>query len=262
MLDLNAKKLSFAYANWQVLQGLQLNARPGEVLGLIGPNGVGKSTLLHTLSRILRPDAGKVLLADKDVWHSPPRDIAKQMALAPQRIGQQPMMTIEQAVALGRAPHRGWLMPLTPHDRAAIRRALAQVGLWEMRHRTVNELSGGEQQRVVLGRVLAQEPKVLLLDEPTSHLDLKYQSEILGIVKKLAHDDGLTVVISMHDLNMAALYADRLALLHAGRVIAAGPPAEVLTAEQLSHVYGVPVVVTIHPIYGTPLVMPVLPNES
>ncbi len=258
MLDLSAQKLSFAYADWEVLQGLQLDARPGEVLGLIGPNGVGKSTLLHTLSRILRPDGGKVLLANKDMWHSSPRVIAKQLALAPQRMGQQPLVTIEQAVALGRAPHRGWLLPLNKHDHEAVHRALAQVGLWEMRHRTVNELSGGEQQRVVLARVLAQEPKVLLLDEPTSHLDLKYQSEILGVVKSLANDDGLTVIISMHDLNMAALYADRLALLHAGAVVSVGTPAEVLTAEQLSRVYDVPVVVTSHPTYGTPLVMPVI----
>ncbi len=262
MLDLHAQKLSFAYANWQVLHGLQLDARPGEVLGLIGPNGVGKSTLLHTLSRILRPDAGKVLLANKDMWHSPPRDIAKQLALAPQRMGQQPLLTIEQTVALGRAPHRGWLLPLTKHDHEAVKRALKQVGLWDMRQRTVNELSGGEQQRVVLARVLAQEPKVLLLDEPTSHLDLKYQSEILGIVKNLARDDGLTVVISMHDLNMAALYADRLALLHEGHVVAIGSPTEVLTAEQLSRVYDVPVVVTTHPTYGTPLVMPMIQNAE
>jgi len=262
MLDLSAHKLSFAYADWKVLQGLQLDARPGEVLGLIGPNGVGKSTLLHTLSRILRPDAGKILLANEDIWQSAPRDIAKQLALAPQRMGQQPLLTIEQAVSLGRAPHRGWLLPLNAHDHSAIKKALAQVGLWDMRERTVAELSGGEQQRVVLARVLAQEPKVLLLDEPTSHLDLKYQSEILSIVQNLAHKNGLTVIISMHDLNMAALYADRLALLHAGAVVAIGTPAEVLTAEQLSSVYDVPVIVATHPYYGTPLVMPVIEENS
>ena len=256
MLDLSAQKLSFAYADWDVLQELQLTAHPGEVLGLIGPNGVGKSTLLYALSRILRPGDGRILLADEDMWHISPREIAKKLALAPQRIGQQPMVTIEQAVALGRAPHRGWLLPLTGHDHEAVHRALKQVWLWEMRRRTVHELSGGEQQRVLLARVLAQEPKVLLLDEPTSHLDLKYQSEILDIVQKLARNDGLTVVISMHDLNMAALYADRLALLHAGKVVSVGTPTEVLTAEQLSRVYDVPVVVATHPTYGTPLVMP------
>jgi iron complex transport system ATP-binding protein len=149
-------------------------------------------------------------------------------------------------------------MPLSKDDRQAVEEALEQTGLVQLRERRMTELSGGEKRRVVLARVLAQEPGVLLLDEPTSHLDLKYQSEILGLVQNLAHQDKLTVIVSLHDLNLAALYADRLALLSKGQLVAIGTPSEVLTTEQLSEVYDVPIVVTQHPLYSTPLVMPAL----
>lgn len=256
MKTLEVQNLACAYDGRSVLENLCLAARPGEVLALIGPNGVGKSTLMRAMARLLRPSRGRVLLAGRDLWRTAPRDVARQLALAPQASGTQWPVTVEQAVALGRAPHRGWLLPLTAQDRIATDRALEQTGLGSLRDRRVTELSGGEQQRVVLARVLAQEPQVLLLDEPTSHLDLKYQSGILGLVHRLAHQEGLTVVISLHDLNLAALYADRLALLGEGQLLAVGPPAEVLTSERLTQVYGVPVIVTSHPLYGIPLVMP------
>ncbi len=256
MKTLEMQNLTCAYDGRSVLENLCLAARPGEVLALIGPNGVGKSTLMRAMARLLRPSRGRVLLAGRDLWRTAPRDVARQLALAPQASGTQWPVTVEQAVALGRAPHRGWLLPLTAQDRIATDRALEQTGLSSLRDRRVTELSGGEQQRVVLARVLAQEPQVLLLDEPTSHLDLKYQSGILGLVHRLAHQEGLTVVISLHDLNLAALYADRLALLGERQLLAVGPPAEVLTPERLTKVYGVPVIVTSHPLYGIPLVMP------
>jgi iron complex transport system ATP-binding protein len=262
MKKLETLNLTCAYDGHPVLEDLCMEAHPGEVLALIGPNGVGKSTLLRAMARLLHPRQGKVLLAGHDMWRAARRDIARQLTLAPQANGSQGLTTVEQAVSLGRAPHRGWLLPLSARDRTATERALEQAGLTSLRDRRVAELSGGEQQRVVLARVLAQNPQVLLLDEPTSHLDLKYQSGILGLVHKLAHKDGLTVVISLHDLNMAALYADRLALLAEGRLLALGPPSEVLTPERLTQVYGVPIVVTQHPLYGTPLVMPVVERDG
>jgi iron complex transport system ATP-binding protein len=262
MKTLEAQNLWCAYDGHTVLEDLCVEAHPGEVLALIGPNGVGKSTLLRAMARLLHPRRGRVMLAGLDLWHASPRNIARELALAPQVNGSQGLVTVEQAVALGRAPHRGWLLPLTAQDRIATDRALEQAGLGSLRHRRVVELSGGEQQRVVLARVLAQDPQVLLLDEPTSHLDLKYQSGILGLVHQLAHKDGLTVVISLHDLNLAALYADRLALLGEGRLLAVGPPTEVLTPERLTEVYGVPIVVTKHPLYGTPMVTPVVERGS
>jgi iron complex transport system ATP-binding protein len=258
MKKLEMQNLTCAYNGQPVLEDLCLEACPGQVLALIGPNGVGKSTLLRAMARLLQPRRGKVLLAGRDLWHTSPRDIARQLALAPQVNGTQWPATVEQVVALGRAPHRGWLLPLTSQDRIATDRALEQAGLSSLRDRKVAQLSGGEQQRVILARVLAQEPQVLLLDEPTSHLDLKYQSGILGLVHQLAHRDGLTVVISLHDLNLAALYADRLALLSEGQLLAVGSPNEVLTPERLTQVYGVPIFVTRHPLYGTPMVTPVV----
>ena len=256
MKVLSVENLTCAYDGQIVLKDLCLAARPGQVLALIGPNGVGKSTLMRAMARLLRPRQGRVLLADQDLWRATPRSIARQLALAPQTNGIEWPVTVEQAVALGRAPHRGWLLPFTGKDRAVIERALEQTGLGDLRERLVTELSGGEQKRVVLARVLAQEPQILLLDEPTSHLDLKYQSEILGLVQRLAHQEGLTVIISLHDLNLAALYADQLALLGEGKLLIVGSPDEVLTAERLTQVYDVPVVVTQHPLYSTPLVMP------
>jgi len=258
MKTLEAQNLTCAYNGHPVLEDLCMAAHPGEVLALIGPNGVGKSTFLRAMARLLHPRQGKVLLAGRDLWDTAPRDIARQLALSPQVHGAEYLITVEQAVALGRAPHRGWLLPLNAQDRKATDRALEQAGLGSLRHRRVAELSGGEQQRVILARVLAQEPQILLLDEPTSHLDLRYQSGILGLVHQLAHKDGLTVVVSLHDLNLAALYADRLALLGGGRLLAVGPPAEVLTPEQLTAVYGVPIMVTQHPLYGIPMVTPVV----
>ncbi|MBN1449460.1 MAG: heme ABC transporter ATP-binding protein [Anaerolineales bacterium] len=256
MAILEMHDITCAYGENAVVSELSLEARPGEVLGLIGPNGVGKSTLLRAMARLLRPTHGKVVLSDGDLWSTPPREVARKLAFAPQANGEHWPATIEQIIALGRAPHRGWFLPMTAKDQEATERALTLVGLTHLRGRVATELSGGEQQRVVLGRVLAQEPTVLLLDEPTSHLDLKYQTDILGLARRLAHQENLTVVVSLHDLNLAAIYADRLALLSKGQLVAVGTPREVLTPESLTEVYGVPIIVMQHPLWGTPLVMP------
>ncbi len=258
MRTLEARDIDCAYTGHVVVTHLCLQVHPGEVLALIGPNGVGKSTLLRAMARLLRPTRGQVLLADRDLWSTTSQDIARRLAFAPQGGGMAWPATVEQMVALGRAPHRGWLLPLTVQDRQAVERALERMGLNDLRERIVTELSGGEQQRVMLARVLAQEPQVLLLDEPTSHLDLKYQAEVLDLLRRLAHREGLAVIVSLHDLNMAALYTDRLALLCQGRLLAVGSPAEVLTAERLAQTYGLPVVVTRHPLYGVPLVVPAI----
>lgn len=254
---LEAHTLSCTLSGRRVVEQVSLAARPGEVLALIGPNGAGKTTLLRAMARLLRPSGGAALLDGQAVWNLHPRSLARRLAMA-QQGGDAPPLTVGQLVALGRAPHRGWLLPLGPADRAAVEEALNRTGVAHLRDQPVTELSGGEQRRAILARALAQQPQALLLDEPTAALDLKYQVAILDLAVRLAHADGLTIVVTLHDLNQAALVADRVALLAEGRLEALGAPSEVLRADLLTRAYGVPVVVGAHPVYGTPLITPLI----
>jgi len=254
---LEAREITCGYRGRPVLTDLCLRVERGEVLALIGPNGAGKTTLLRTLGRLLRPSAGAVALDGVDLWQLAPRVVARRLALAPQLPGGNWPLTVEQTVGLGRAPHRGWLLPWSAEDREAVQRAMRRMDVDRFRDRSMHELSGGEQRRVILARALAQAADILLLDEPTAHLDLKYQLEILQLARGMAHDDGRAVVITLHDLNQAAMCADRIALLAGGQLQLAGAPAEVLTPARIEHAYGVPVVVTPNPVDGTPLVTPV-----
>jgi len=261
MSGLFARRLRCGYGERTVLQGVQLEVRPGEVLALVGPNGAGKTTLLRALARLLRPRGGAVLLEGQDAWSLGPRAFARRVALAPQALsGTEWPLTVEEAVALGRAPHRGWFLPLSPQDRRAVAQVLEDLGLTHLRTRPLTALSGGELRRVVLARALAQEPRYLLLDEPTAYLDLRGQAEVLARLQGLAHRQGLGVAVTLHDLNQAALCADRVALLSGGQVVAEGTPEEVFQPDLLARVYGVPVGVARHPFYPTPLVVPLLPN--
>jgi iron complex transport system ATP-binding protein len=255
---LEGQNLTLSYNGHAVVRDLCLAAHKGEVLGLIGPNGAGKTTILRTMARLLRPRQGAVLIDGKDLWHESSASVAQHLALAPQTDGVSGPLTVEQAVTLGRAPHRGWFLPLAPEDHAAVERALAKTGLASLRDRQIGQLSGGEQRRVVLARALSQEPEILLLDEPTAYLDLKFQTETLEMVRNLAHKDGMTIIITLHDLNQAALCADRLALLADGRLLGIGTPASVLVPSLLEEAYCVPLTVAIHPIYKTPLVIPLI----
>ncbi len=256
MTILDLVNVTCAYNENPVIHNICLQAFPGKILALIGPNGVGKSTLLRTMGRLMRPMKGKVILVNRDLWQISPRDTARQLAYATQSNDMSWAATVEQFVAMGRAPHCGWFMPLSTRDQFIIQKAIEQVGLQHLRNRISTALSGGEQQRMVLARVLAQEPAVLLLDEPTAHLDLKYQTEILNLVRSLAEKQGLTVVISLHDLNLAAMYSDRVALLNNGELAVTGTPAKVLTSEWLSRVYGVPILVMKHPQRDIPFILP------
>ncbi len=258
MTTVEVTGLSLGYDRREILRGLQLIARPASVLALVGPNGAGKTTLLRALARLLRPRRGAVLVDGRDVWRLSTREAARRIGLVPQGEALDWPLTVEQVTALGRAARRGWLLPLSRADRAAIEDALRQTGLSGLRDRLVTSLSGGERQRVLIARALAQEPEALLLDEPTAHLDLRYQGAVLGLARRLARERRLTVVLSLHDLNLAALYADRVVLLAEGQLLAEGTPEAVFTPENLRRAYGVAVVVNRHPVYGTPLVTPAL----
>lgn len=256
MTGLVVDRLSVGYRQRAVLAEVSLAIRAGELLALIGPNGAGKTTLLRALVCQLRPTTGAVLLDGQCLWGRSPSWLARRLALAPQGKLHDRPLTVSESVALGRAAHRGWVWPLTVEDRSVVDQALTRLGLEQLADRPVTELSAGEAQRVVLARALAQEPSVLLVDEPTSHLDLHHQCQVLDHLRQLA-DEGLAVVLVIHDLTLAGMWADRLALLVGGKLLALGTPAEVLTAQRLSEAYQVPLVVSRHPLLGTPTITPI-----
>jgi iron complex transport system ATP-binding protein len=264
MTLIEARHLCSAYGGPPVLHDLSLTVARGEVLGLIGPNGAGKTTLLRALAGLLPPgEGGAVLIGRDDVFALSSRERAQRIGLVPQIEAHVWPVSVEHLVRLGRAAHRGWLMPFNQDDLHAVEEALERTALIELRQRPVTTLSGGERQRALIARALAQKPLALLLDEPTAHLDLRYQANILWLVRDLAHGPTqIAAVVSLHDLNQAALFTDRLVLIDEGRIIASGPPGQVLTAETLSASYGVPVVVGRHPVHGTPLVAPILPGDE
>jgi iron complex transport system ATP-binding protein len=240
-----------------LVREVSLTASPGEVVGLVGPNGSGKSSLLRAVYRVLRPDAGRVLVDGADAWSLPARRLARTMAAVVQEPGGGLDLTVREVVAMGRTPHKRLLDGDTDDDVRLVASSLALVGAAELADRPFDRLSGGERQRVLIARALAQQPALIVLDEPTNHLDVRHQLEVLGILRRLP----ATVLVALHDLNLAAYYCDRLYVLKDGRVAASGPPREVLTVRLLAEVYGVAGEVVLHPRTGAPHVT-FLPEET
>lgn len=253
---------AFAYDSDGVpaLEEVSLEIERGELLALVGPNGSGKSTLLKLISGVLRAERGAVHLDLQEIENLSPGEVARKLAALEQERHVGFDFTVREIVEWGRHPHRGRLDPWRERDERAVGRALRLMGLEAFAGRLISELSGGERQRVFLAMALAQEPEVLLLDEPTAHLDLKYQLEILGLVRRLVDEDGLTVIAALHDLNWAARYADRAAVLSQGRLVACGPPHEVFTPELVREVWGVEVRVVRQE--GAPWLIPLEPRRS
>ncbi|MGK0617959.1 ABC transporter ATP-binding protein [Meiothermus cerbereus] len=231
-----ADGVSFAYRNRAVLQGVQLELCPGEWLALLGPNGVGKSTLLRLMAGLLRPAAGEVRLGDQRLERISSWRRGQQIAFLPQNGGYPEDLTVEEVVELGRTPHLGLLGRAGKADREAVEWAMQQTQVSAFRHRLLPTLSGGERQRVLLARALAARPQFLLLDEPTNHLDLHHQAEFLALLVGL-RAQGLGILTVLHDPNLARL-ADRVAFLAEGRLLALGQPGEVLTEDFLQGIYG------------------------
>lgn len=245
-VTLSADDLVLAYERTVVVHGVSLLLEPGVVTALVGPNGSGKSTLLRSLARLHRVQSGRINLAHgtadpQDVAALSARDFATRVTLLSQSRPHPSGLAVRDVVAFGRHPHRRRFAPLADDDRAAIDRALTLTGMTEMADRAVDQLSGGELQRVWLATCLAQETDVLLFDEPTNHLDLRYQVETLDLIRDLADDHGTAIGVVLHDLSHAAAIADRVVLLGGGRVRASGHPQEVLTTEHLTEVYGIAV---------------------
>ena len=257
---LSAESIHCAYGEKTVLRDFSLAAEPGTVTALLGPNGAGKSTALRALARLLRPRTGAVTLGGRDVWKLPRRLFGRHVAFVPQSEAIAWPMTVEQVVLLGRVPHRGWLLPYSAEDRAALRTALRQVDLEDFQSRDLDSLSGGERRRALLARALAQEAPMLLLDEPGAHLDLRHQVELFGLLAGLARERRAAVVLSLHDLNLASLFTDRAVLLSEGRIVAQGPTQAVLTPGLLRETFGVAVETVPHPRHGVTMILPVSPD--
>jgi iron complex transport system ATP-binding protein len=253
MNTLRIENLSAAYDRMVVLRDVSLTATAGQVLGLIGPNGAGKSTLLRAISGTLAPTEGSIRLGDTDLPRLPTAERARQLAVVPQGANLPEGFRVAEVVLMGRAPHLPRFGGESAHDREIARQAMEQTATWALAERWIGQLSGGERQRVLIARALAQEPRLLLLDEATAQLDLKHQTTTLDTARRLARS-GLTVIAALHDLNLAALYADRLALLHEGALLVCDIPERVLTPEWLRQAYDVEAVIGRHPLYGTPLV--------
>ncbi|GAB3700603.1 ABC transporter ATP-binding protein [Mariniluteicoccus flavus] len=235
---LRADGLRHSFGATPVLQGVDLEARPGELLGLVGPNGSGKTTALRCCYRALTPAAGRTVVAGVDVTRLPRRELARRIGVAAQEPPPTAGLTVRESVALGRSPHHGVLARETPVDAELVARSLQEVGLTDLADRDVAALSGGERQRVSLARALATDADVLLLDEPTNHLDLHHQISIMELLAA-QRDRGRAVVLTLHDLRLAAEFCDRLAVLHRGQVVAHGTPDDVLTPDVLAAVFGV-----------------------
>lgn len=244
---LTARNISFAYADAPTLTEVNLTLVPRGLCALIGPNGSGKTTLLNLLAGILRPTRGVVEWQGTDIRELARRELARRIALVPQELNIAFGFTVREMVMLGRTPYLHAFAGPTRHDEAIVENILRQTETLALSERLVTELSGGEKQRVVMAMALAQEPKILLLDEPTVHLDINHQIEILELLRRLNRGSGLTVLATMHDLNLAALYFDELTMLERGRVVANGSPATVLRAEQIQQVFDARVQIQSHP---------------
>ena len=252
---LKIQNISVSYGSRRILHDISLNVQSGEVLALIGPNGAGKSTLIRAASGVI-PYTGHVRTNGDDLASLSTLQRARYIATVPQAVSMPPAFTVWETVLLGRTPYLGFLGQPSQNDEEIARQSLQRVSALPFIDRRVGELSGGEQQRILLARALCQSTPILLLDEPTAHLDLQYQVGLLELVTELAHKDNLAVLIALHDLNLAAHYADRIALMVAGNIKAMGEPKEVLQPELIAEAYCLPVQVVKHPFLDIPLVLP------
>ena len=254
---LDIRNVSFAYGDTEILKSVDLRVEQGEIIGLVGPNGAGKSTLLSILTGTLKARRGAVMLDGQPLRDLRPRDRARLVAMVPQTPVVPPGFTAAELVMMGRNPHLRLLQWEGPEDLEVCRWAMEMTDTWELAHRTLSSLSGGEKQRVVIARALAQRTDLLLLDEPTAHLDIGYQPAVLDMIDRIGREAGVTVVAAMHDLTLAAQYCHRIALLHDGTISAVGKPDEVLRPEVVGKAFGADVCVTRHPVHGTPVILPV-----
>ncbi|MFJ6614477.1 ABC transporter ATP-binding protein [Streptomyces sp. NPDC091289] len=253
---LAARGITVGYGDRTVIDQLDVAIPPGVITTIIGPNGCGKSTLLRTLTRLLKPAGGTVVLDGEDIGRLRTRDVAKKLGLLPQAPVAPEGLTVADLVARGRHPHQSWLRQWSSDDADVVQRALAMTGVADLADRPVDSLSGGQRQRVWISMTLAQGTDLLLLDEPTTYLDLAHAIDVLDLVDDL-HESGCTVVMVLHDLNLATRYSDNLVVMRAGAILAQGHPRDVITAELLYEAFGLQAKVIDDPVGDRPLIVPI-----
>ena len=261
-MALEIKGVDIYYGSLKVLEGVDFSAAHGELLGIIGPNGSGKTTLLRTISRILKPKIGTILLEGREVREMKDKEFSRNFAAVPQDTTVNFDFSVLDIVLMGRNPHLGRIELESEKDIEIARRSMRLTNCWHLAERQITELSGGERQLVIIARALTQEPRVLLLDEPTSHLDINYQIEIMELMKRLTSHEGLIVIAVIHDLNLAAQYCDHLVLLDKGKIVAMGSQQDVLTAENIKETFGADVIVKRHAVTNLCYISPVPPTSK
>ena len=247
--------LAAGYKGEDVFKEISFSVERGGMLGIVGPNGSGKTTLLRAMTRVLKPSKGRVLMDGVDIYKIPLRELARRMTVIPQLIESPFSFTVEEFVRMGRFPYSGTIRGLGEHDIRLVNEALDFTDMGALKDRKLNELSGGERQRAVLAQGFAQEPELLILDEPTAHLDITHQVRILDLIKRLNKEKGLSIIMILHNLNLASEYCDGIMMLDKGSVAASGTPHDVLTYANIEKVYKTIVVVEKNPISGRPHIL-------
>ena len=255
--DLRARDLSLAYDGVPVVSGLDLAVPPGGITAVVGANACGKSTLLRAMARLLAPREGAVHLDGRALRSIPTRELAQRLGILPQAPVAPDGLTVLDLVNRGRSPHQTWWRQWSKADEKAVYAALEATDITDLADRPVDELSGGQRQRAWIAMAMAQGTRVLLLDEPTTYLDLAHQIDVLDLITDLNRREGRTVVMVLHDLNQACRYADHVVAMKAGRIVAEGEPAAVITADMVEEVFGLRCKITADPVSGTPLVIPI-----
>ncbi|KXG78921.1 heme ABC transporter ATP-binding protein [Thermotalea metallivorans] len=261
-MEVDIRNISFQYGNRTILDNVSLTIKAGSFTSIIGPNGSGKSTLLKNISASLKPNRGTVMLGERDVGLMTSKEIARHVAVVPQETHVAFSFSVFDIVMMGRSPYLRRFQKESPADFQIVRQAMEQTGTWGLKDRPIDELSGGERQRVIIARALAQAPTLILLDEPTSHLDIQHQIEILELLETLCKEKGLTVVAVLHDMNLAARYSSDLVLLKNGKIVEVGNAEQVITYENLKKVYAMEMIIERNPFTGTPYMIPLFTRKE
>lgn len=262
MLTLRLEQVSLGYGKGTILKDASLEASPREVLGIIGPNGSGKSTLIRGMTRLLVPSSGQIFIDGHTIGQLKHSELARLIAVVPQNAVLPELFTALEVVLMGRTPHLGLFRYESNSDLDIVQKAMESTNTAHLAERRIGELSGGEKQRLVVARALAQEPRIILLDEPTAQLDINYQIETLELIRQLCREQNLIVVIALHDLNLAAQYCDRLIILNNGKIHSQGTPEIVVNARTIKEVYGAEVYVYPHPVNNLPATLIVRKKNS